>query len=55
MRPAGPVHAGAFVAFADIAPVEHEDAAVGEPVTDFHAAEPRIGLRTKKSDPCLPT
>src|SRR5258706_12629468 len=38
---AGAMNAGVLVTFARVAPVEHEDAAVGA-VTDFHSAEPRI-------------
>ena len=38
------MNAVVFVAFAGVAPIENENAAV-RAVTDFHAAEPRIGRR----------
>ena len=44
--PAGAMDAGAFVAFARVAPVEHEHAAIGT-VTEFHAAEPGIARKQK--------
>src|SRR5204863_4497751 len=39
--PAGAMDAAVFVAFAGVAPVEHEDAAV-RAITEFHAAKPGI-------------
>ena len=47
------VHAGALVAFAGVAPVEDEDAAVGA-VAEVDAAEPRVA-EEERVRPCLPT
>src|SRR5262245_6167387 len=43
---AGAVNAGAFMAFAGVAPVEHEHSTIG-PITEFHASEPRIASQEK--------